>query len=207
MKTGIGPHVHWQGIYESKAETEVSWYQDHPATSLALISDTGLPMDASIIDVGGGASRLVDHLIEAGWTNITVLDIAQAALEQARCRLGDRAALVKWLAADVTQWTPAAQFDLWHDRAAFHFLTNSRDRTAYAAAMASAVPSGGHAIVGTFALDGPERCSGLPICRYDAASLAAEFAAHFRLAEAMTEDHITPAGKLQRFQFCHLRRA
>ena len=199
-------HAHWQKIYQSKAETEVSWRQDHPAASLTLIKDTGLPKDARIIDVGGGASRLVDHLIEEGWTNITVLDIAPTALDKARRRLGDRAALVTWLAADVTQWTPFEQFDLWHDRAVFHFLTDASDRAAYATVMANAVSSGGHAIVGTFALDGPERCSGLPVRRYDGESLAAEFAAHFRLDVSITEDHITPAGKVQRFQFCRLQR-
>lgn len=198
--------AHWQEIYESKAETEVSWHQDHPAASLALIKDTGLPKDARIIDVGGGAARLVDHLIEEGWTNITVLDIAPAALDKARRRLGDRAALVTWLAADVVQWTPFKQFDLWHDRTVFHFLTDASDRAAYATVMANAVSSGGHAIVGTFALDGPERCSGLPVCRYDKESLAAEFAAHFRLVVSINEDHITPAGKVQRFQFCRLQR-
>jgi trans-aconitate methyltransferase len=134
-------HAHWQKIYESKAETEVSWHQDHPAASLTLIKDAGLPKDARIIDVGGGAARLVDHLIEEGWTNITVLDIAPAALAKARRRLGDRAALVTWLAADVTQWTPPAQFDLWHDRAVFHFITDAFDRAAYATVMANAVSS------------------------------------------------------------------
>jgi SAM-dependent methyltransferase len=198
--------AHWQEIYESKAETEVSWHQDHPAASLTLIEGAGLPKDAGIIDVGGGASRLVDNLIEEGWTNITVLDIAPASLDKARRRLGDRAALVTWLVADVTQWTPPAQFDLWHDRAVFHFLTEASDRAAYASVMANAVSSGGHAIVGTFALDGPERCSGLPVCRYGGESLAAEFAAHFRLVVSITEDHITPAGNVQRFQFCRLQR-
>jgi len=199
-------HAHWQRIYENKAETEVSWHQDHPAASLTLIKGTGLPKDARIIDVGGGTSRLVDHLIEEGWTNITVLDIAPTALDKARRRLGDRAALVTWLAADVTHWTPSKQFDLWHDRAVFHFLMDASDRAAYATVMANTVSSGGHAIVGKFALDGPERCSGLPVCRYDGESLAAEFAAHFRLAVSITEDHITPAGKVQRFQFCRLQR-
>jgi hypothetical protein len=128
------------------------------------------------------------------------------ALDKARRRLGDRAALVTWLAADVTQWTPPAQFDVWHDRAVFHFLTEASDRAAYASVMANAVSSRGHAIVGTFALDGPERCSGLPVCRYDKESLAAEFAAHFRLVVSINEDHITPAGKVQRFQFSRLQR-
>ncbi|MDO8604949.1 MAG: class I SAM-dependent methyltransferase [Phaeospirillum sp.] len=198
--------AHWQGVYENKAETEVSWYQDRPSASLALIRDTGLGSDARLIDVGGGASRLVDHLLDDGWTRITILDIAAAALERARNRLGERGAQVEWQVADVTNWTPPARFDLWHDRAVFHFLTDPADRVAYAAAMAAAVPKGGQAIVGTFALDGPERCSGLLIRRYDADGLAAEFSRHFEPVAAMAEDHLTPAGKVQRFQFCRLRR-
>lgn len=198
--------AHWQGVYESKSETEVSWFQDSPTVSLALIAETGLPSDARMIDVGGGASRLVDQLVGQGWRSITVLDIAAAALEMARRRLGERAGLVDWVVADVTRWSPPGQFDLWHDRAVFHFLTDPADRAAYAAVMAAAVPGGGHAIIGTFAPDGPERCSGLPICRYGADGLAAEFAGHFDLADARTEDHLTPAGKVQRFQFCRLQR-
>ena len=198
--------AHWQGVYETKAENEVSWYQEHPAASQSLIRDTGLDAGARVIDVGGGASRLVDHLIGEGWRNVAVLDIAPMALERARHRLGPRQAEVEWLVADVTRWTPSARFDLWHDRAVFHFLTDAADRAAYAKAMALAVPSGGHAIIGTFALDGPERCSGLPICRYDAENLAAEFAGDFQLAGSLSEDHVTPAGKIQRFLFCRFRR-
>ncbi len=198
--------AHWEGVYETKAETEVSWFQERPATSLALIAATGLGPDARMVDVGGGASRLVDHLVEKGWRSVTVLDIAAAALDRARRRLGERANLVQWLVADVTAWSAPPSFDLWHDRAVFHFLTEPADRAAYAKTMAAAVPSGGHAIVGTFALDGPERCSGLPIQRYDADGLAGQFSAHFDLADARTEDHLTPAGKVQKFQFCRLRR-
>lgn len=199
-------HSHWQTVYEDKGETEVSWFQEHPASSLALIRDSGLGTDARIIDIGGGASRLVDHLVDQGFRSIAVLDIAPAALERARHRLGESAAQVEWLVADVTGWTPPIHFDLWHDRAVFHFLIDPADRAAYATAMAAAVPKGGQAIIGTFALDGPERCSGLPIRRYDADGLAAEFARHFESIAAMTEDHLTPAGKVQRFQFCRLRR-
>ena len=198
--------AHWQAVYQGKAETEVSWFQEHPSTSLALIRDTGLDTEARIIDVGGGASRLVDHLIDEGWRNVTVLDIAPAALERSRRRIGDRATGVKWLAADVTQWMLPARFDLWHDRVVFHFLTEPAARVAYSAAMAGAVRNGGHAIIGTFAPDGPERCSGLPICRYDADGLAAKFAAQFQLVGTLSEDHVTPAGKVQRFMFCRLRR-
>lgn len=199
-------HSHWQTVYEDKGETEVSWFQEHPASSLALIRDSGLGTGARIIDIGGGASRLVDHLVDQGFRSIAVLDIAPAALERARHRLGEPAAQVEWLVADVTGWMPSTHFDLWHDRAVFHFLIDPADRAAYATAMAAAVPKGGQAIIGTFALDGPERCSGLPIRRYDADGLAAEFARHFEPIAAMTEDHLTPAGKVQRFQFCRLRR-
>lgn len=198
--------AHWQGVYETKAETEVSWFQERPATSLALIAATGLGPVARMVDVGGGASRLVDHLVEMGWRSVTVLDIAEAALERAQRRLGERANLVQWLVADVTAWSVPPSFDLWHDRAVFHFLTEPADRAAYAKTMAAAVPSGGHAIIGTFALDGPERCSGLPIQRYDADGLAGQFAGHFDLVEARMEDHLTPAGKVQKFQFCQLLR-
>ncbi len=200
-------HAHWQRVYQNKPDTEVSWYQDHPSVSLALIHDTGLSAEARLIDVGGGASRLVDHLLDDGWTKITILDIAPAALERARRRLGEREPMVEWLVADVTDWTPLTRFDLWHDRAVFHFLIEPADRAAYAAAMAAAVPAGGHAVVGTFALDGPERCSGLPICRYDGGSLAAEFAPYFRPVATITEDHVTPTGQVQRFQFCRLQKA
>ena len=198
--------AHWQQVYASKAETEVSWFQERPSASLALIRGTGLDGGARLIDVGAGASRLVDHLVGVGWRHVTVLDIAPMALDRVRRRLGPGASQVEWLVADVTRWRPPARFDLWHDRAVFHFLTDDGDRAAYAAAMAAAVPGGGHAIVGTFALDGPERCSGLPTCRYDADGLAAAFAGHFHLVDSLTEDHRTPAGKLQRFQFCRFRR-
>ena len=198
--------AHWQGVYETKAETEVSWYQDHPAASLALIRASGLGRDARIIDVGGGAARLVDHLLDEGWRALAVLDIAPAALERARRRIGLRADAVEWLVADVTRWRPSTGFDLWHDRAVFHFLTEADDRAAYAATLAATVAGGGQAIIGTFAPDGPERCSGLPIRRYDADGLAAEFAPHFQLVEARREEHLTPAGKVQRFQFARFRR-
>jgi len=203
---GMDRQAHWQNVYETKAENEVSWYQDHPDSSLALIKACGLGAAARIIDVGGGASRLVDHLLELGYASLAVLDIAPAALERTRRRLGGRAARVEWLAADVTRWMPPCRFELWHDRAVFHFLIDPADRTAYAATMAAAIPVGGQAVIGTFAPDGPERCSGLPICRYDADSLASEFATYFEPVDAMTEDHLTPAGKVQRFQFCRLRR-
>jgi len=199
-------HAHWQSVYETKRETEVSWFQAQPAVSLKLILASGLDASARIIDVGGGASRLVDRLLDLGYAHITVLDVAEAALAKARARLGPRADQVEWVAADVTRWAASRPFDLWHDRAVFHFLTEAPDRHAYLAAMASGVRSGGQAIIGTFALDGPEKCSGLPVRRYDANGLVAELAPHFRLIETLTEDHHTPGGKVQKFQFCRLAR-
>lgn len=198
--------AHWQRVYESKDEGEVSWFQERPASSLDLIVRSGIDKSAAIIDVGGGASRLVDHLLDAGYVDVTVLDIADAALAKTRARLGARAEAVGWHAADITEWTPPRHFDLWHDRAVFHFLTEATDRKAYVATMAAAVRVGGQAIIGTFALDGPERCSGMPIRRYDADSLMAEFGQDYRLVETQTEDHVTPGGTVQKFQFCRLRR-
>lgn len=198
--------AHWQGVYSSKQETDVSWFQKQPGASIQLIEQTGFGQTARIVDVGGGASRLVDCLLDLGYTHVTVLDIADAALNKARTRLGGRAEAVEWLVADVTKWMPASTCDIWHDRAVFHFLTEASDREAYAVAMAAAVKVGGQAIIGTFAADGPERCSGLPVRRYDAEGLAAEFAPRFRTVDTFSEEHITPGGKVQKFQFCRLLR-
>ncbi len=199
-------HAHWQEVYRTKAESEVSWYQEHPDSSLELIARAGAGQAAPIIDVGGGASRLADHLLDLGFTRLTVLDIAETALAKARSRLGERAGLISWVAADVTRWTPTARFDLWHDRAVFHFLLDAGDRRAYADTLAAALGAGAQAIIGTFATDGPERCSGLPVRRYEAAALAAEFAPRFRLLDTLDEEHRTPGGKIQKFQFCRLLR-
>lgn len=179
----------------------MSWYQARPETSLGLISRAQKGPKASIIDVGGGASRLVDLLLGAGYERLTVLDLSSVALEKSRARLGSRASLVTWLAADVTTWTPAGMFDIWHDRAVFHFLVNAEHRRRYVAAMTAALPQDGHAILGTFASDGPERCSGLPVARYEPETLAAELGPWLRLVESLHEDHLTPTGRVQRFQF------
>jgi 2-polyprenyl-3-methyl-5-hydroxy-6-metoxy-1,4-benzoquinol methylase len=200
----VDRQAHWQQVYSTKEETGVSWFQEKPSSSLELLVGR-VPPGGSVADVGGGASRLVDHLIRLGF-RVTVLDIAPAALEKARARLGADAAHVDWVTADVTGWRPQEQFDLWHDRAVFHFLVEERDRRAYADAMATAVRSGGNAIMGTFALDGPEKCSGLPVRRYDAQRLAAEFTGAFEMVASSAEEHRTPAGNVQRFQFVVLRR-
>lgn len=202
----VSREQHWQEVYSTKGEDEVSWFQDRPQTSLDLIAQTGLTPDASLIDIGGGASRLVDALLAADWRDIAVLDIAGAALAKARERLGPQGAGVDWIVADITQWRPQRRYDLWHDRAVFHFLTDAADRAAYKAALRAAVAPGGHVVIGSFAPDGPERCSGLPVQRYSPDSLQAELGPDFVLQQALQEEHHTPAGRLQHFQFSRFRR-
>jgi SAM-dependent methyltransferase len=193
--------AHWQNVYTSKGETEVSWFQERPETSLEFIAAAQARPDSAIIDIGGGASRLVDALLDSGYSNLTVLDLSEAALAASRERIGARAASVKWVAADVTTWRPTEQYDLWHDRAAFHFLNDENDRRAYVSCLKAALRVGGQAIIGTFALNGPERCSGLPVTRYDATSLAAVLGPRFRLLASRVEEHRTPWDAPQIFQF------
>jgi 2-polyprenyl-3-methyl-5-hydroxy-6-metoxy-1,4-benzoquinol methylase len=198
--------THWETVYTTKGESEVSWFQDNPALSLALIDLVRPAHDGTIVDIGGGTSRLVDNLLARGFEHVTVLDIAQAALDVAQARLGKRASAVQWIAADVTQWRPAQTFDVWHDRAAFHFLVDAADRAAYVARLKEAVAPGGHVIIATFAIDGPEKCSGLPVNRYDEARLSEELGKGFALIHARRHDHTTPWLSEQRFQFCVFRR-
>lgn len=197
---------HWDGVYATKPVDGVSWYQAQPSTSLALLAKAGLGSDVSVVDVGGGASQLVGALLDAGVRDVAVLDVAETALAHVKACLGDRASLVTWIVSDVTEWTPARTFDVWHDRALFHFLTEERHREAYRHAMDAALRGGGQAIIATFAPDGPERCSGLPVVRYDAAGLAAELGPGYRLLETRTEDHATPTGNVQRFLYCRFVR-
>ena len=198
--------AHWQNVYETKAENEVSWYQESPVPSLDLIAATGLPGDAAIIDVGAGASRLVDSLLEKGFRQIAILDLSAKALEQTKKRLGRRADGIDWIAADITTWEPSRTYDLWHDRAALHFLTDPADRDAYVVRLKKALRPGGHVIIATFAPDGPERCSGLPIIRYDPETLARTLGPGFELVESRRHDHLTPGGNTQRFQFSRFLR-
>ena len=203
--------AHWENVYTSKDETTVSWFQANPAPSLDLIERVGQRKDADvkdidIIDIGGGASRLADHLLAHGFRHVTVLDISQGALDLAALRLGRRASEVQWIAADVTEWNPSRRFDLWHDRAAFHFLVDPEDRAAYIARLKLALRVGGHAIIATFAPDGPEKCSGLPVHRYDAEGLARELGETFVLVESLRHDHSTPGNATQRFQFSVFQR-
>ena len=205
--TSEGRQAHWDKVYASKGEKEVSWFQENPAPSLDLIAKTGATAASSVIDVGGGASRLVDALIAKGIRAVAVLDLSEAALVAAKARLGGQADQVEWIVADVTAWEPqAAAYDVWHDRAAFHFLTEERDRAAYVARLTKAVKPGGHAIIGAFAPDGPERCSGLPVARYDAQSLGRALGDAFELVETLPHQHRTPWGSEQRFQFSLFRR-
>ena len=197
---------HWQNVYLSKGEQEVSWTQLAPEPSLGLILNYAPSATASIVDVGGGASRLVDALAGRGYESLTVLDLSEAALAAARERLGARAAQVQWIAADATKWQPAKPFDLWHDRAAFHFLVDAADREAYLDRLRSGVKPGGHAIIATFAPDGPEKCSGLPVHRTDAAGLAKELGDAFTLVESRRHDHTTPSKASQHFQFSVFRK-
>ena len=198
---------HWQKVYESRNEDEVSWYQARPALSLQLIENTGVsPEAADIVDVGGGASLLVDHLLDAGWRHVTVLDIAPAALEKAKRRLDARAGQVTWICADLLRWTPPRRYDIWHDRAVFHFLTDPADRQRYVKVLKRALKPGGHVIIATFAPDGPEKCSGLPVQRHAPEDIARELGADFALVEAADEHHTTPAGRIQHFNYARLRR-
>lgn len=198
--------AHWEKVYAEKSPKEVSWYQPRPERSLALIQATGLGPEAALIDVGGGASTLVDNLLQSGYRDLAVLDISGAALAHTRQRLGPAAAEVAWYEADVTEFRPPRAFDIWHDRAVFHFLTEAADRAAYLEALRAGLRPGGHLILATFALDGPEKCSGLPVQRYDAAALAATLGADFELLGEESEAHLTPAEATQRFGYFHFRR-
>lgn len=192
-------HEHWNQVYETKGPLDVSWYQRRPEVSLALIAAAGLSKDAGIIDVGGGASVLVDCLLDAGYTGVAVLDLSGIALNHSRARLGARASEVEWFPADVTTFTPPHRFGLWHDRALFHFLTVVDDRRRYVATLRQALQPDGTAIIATFALDGPPKCSGLDVVRYDEQSILAELGTEFRLQEVRRETHVTPWDSEQRF--------
>lgn len=199
---------HWEQVYNTKAPDSVSWFQEHADQSLRLIHSTGLAKQAAIIDVGGGTSRLVDDLALAGYTDLTVLDLSAAALAVARQRMGEHADAVHWMEGDITRARlPKYRFDVWHDRAVFHFLTDPADRRAYVERVRHAVRPGGHVIVATFAEDGPEKCSGLPVMKYQPETLHAEFGDAFPLIEHEQETHHTPSGTIQQFVYCYCRKA
>jgi SAM-dependent methyltransferase len=200
--------AHWQNVYQTRAADSVSWYRPHLEVSLELLDLAGLSVESRLIDVGGGASSLVDDLLARGLRGISVLDVSAEALAIARRRLGERQHDVTWIAGDVLQAAlPAGGFDFWHDRAVFHFLTDEADAAGYAAQAARAVRSGGHAIVGGFAPDGPEKCSGLPVARRSAEDIATLLGPAFRLVAKRAERHTTPAGAVQSFAYELLQRA
>jgi SAM-dependent methyltransferase len=198
--------THWEKIYREKAPDAVSWYRAHLETSIALIEKAAPQRSASIIDVGGGESTLVDDLLDYGYRNIAVLDVSQTAIDVTKRRLGQTAEFVLWITGDITRADlgPGA-YDVWHDRAVFHFLTSVEQRIAYVEQVARAVKPGGHVLVSTFGPEGPTKCSGLEAVRYDAESLHAEFGVHFRLLESFKELHDTPFGTTQQFLYCLCR--
>lgn len=199
---------HWESTYASKAINAVSWFQEHGELSLRLIEATEVPLSASIIDVGGGASTLVDDLLSRGYSDLTVLDLSGTALSAAKARLGVLGDQVAWLEADITSvQLPPNAFDVWHDRAVFHFLNSEDERRAYLEAAHGSVKPGGQVIVATFAEDGPTKCSGLPVVRYSAKDLQSEFGPHFTLLHHEREEHRTPMGTMQAFIYCHFRKA
>jgi ubiquinone/menaquinone biosynthesis C-methylase UbiE len=197
---------HWEKIYQTKLPQEVSWTQEVPSTSLDFIHSFQLPKNARIIDIGGGDSRLADFLLDEGFTDITVLDISGKALDKARQRLGDRADKVKWFEQDVTAFHPGTSFDLWHDRAAFHFLTTVEQITTYLSIARHSVKANGYTVIGTFSDQGPDHCSGLPVKQYTEATLANQLNNGFIKIRCITEDHITPFHTTQNFLFCSFRR-
>jgi len=195
---------HWEKVYETKNPEEVSWTQKIPQTSLDLIEEVSKSKTSKIIDIGGGDSNLIDFLLEKGFENISVLDISAKALEKAKTRLGAQAENVDWLATDIIEFKPATTYDIWHDRAAFHFLTTEEDIQKYVDTVKNAVSD--TLIIGTFSVNGPQKCSGLPILQYDEDRLKDIFSQNFELVKSFTEDHITPFDTVQNFIFCQFKK-
>ncbi len=198
--------LHWETVYNTKKPTEVSWYQNDPVISLGMIASTKIDFDQKIIDVGGGASILVDTLHEKGFKDITVLDISLKAIQHAQERLRQNAQRIKWVEADITEFEPTERYDLWHDRAVFHFLTDPQDRRKYIHTLEKSVKSGGHVIIGTFSLEGPPKCSGLDVERYNVQKMKEELGGSFELVKSAEDVHMTPWNKEQRFLYCYFRR-
>jgi SAM-dependent methyltransferase len=197
---------HWENVFTTKASNEVSWFQEYPKTSIEFLELFKLPLTANIIDIGGGDSNLVDTLLGKGYKNIWVLDISEAALERAKNRLGEKASLVHWIVTDVTEFEPPVQYDFWHDRAAFHFLTNNDAINKYVAIAEEAISDKGYLVLGTFSENGPEKCSGLQIQQYNEASMSARFEIAFYRIKCITEDHTTPFNTVQDFLFCSFQK-
>jgi SAM-dependent methyltransferase len=201
MTEKIDVKSHWEDMYNTKSSTEVSWYQIRPSLSLNLIEVTGIEKGQGIIDVGGGSSTLVDCLLDEGYEDLAVLDISGRSLMIARARLGDREGDVGWYEANATEFQPPRQFDLWHDRAVFHFLTDEQDRRKYMNVLKEALMPEGYFVIATFAIDGPKRCSGLDTIQYDEESMSLELGDEFTLLEKTDEKHITPGDKEQKFTY------
>jgi SAM-dependent methyltransferase len=198
---------HWENVYQTKDVDQVSWYREHLENSIDLILETKVGKEKAIIDIGGGSSTLADDLLKFGFFDITVLDISAKALENSRRRLGKKAESVKWLVADITETQlPQNHFDVWHDRAVFHFLTDAKDRRKYAELVRRSITDGGHIIVASFGLGGPKKCSGLDVVRYSPESLQNEFGEDFELVKTISETHATPSGSTQEFIYCLLRK-
>lgn len=197
---------HWNEVYIKKAEAELSWHQDDPSVALDLMKMAALTVRSSVIDIGAGTSRLMDRLLDLGLSNLSALDLSESALAAARVRLGARENSVKWIVADITRWEPTQTYDIWHDRAVFHFLVKPDDRDAYIQRLSRSVIPGGHAIIATFALDGPEKCSGLPVARYSPISLAETLGSVFSLVTHQFHLHHTPWGSQQSFQYSLFRK-
>jgi SAM-dependent methyltransferase len=200
------PRTHWDKVYGSRSETEVSWYQRRPEQSLTLIRNAAPDLSTPVIDVGSGTTGLIAELAAIGYRDLTALDVSAAAIDKARRRLAEAADRVAWIVADITAWSPHRQWDVWHDRGVFHFLTGTAAQDAYIRALGAALAGGGTAIVATFALNGPETCSGLPVQRYSGATLAARLGAGFRLVSGTPERHVTPRGAVQNFMYAVFRR-
>jgi len=197
--------THWDSVYSTAEENEVSWFQETPTVSLELLALVNAKPTDAIVDVGGGASRLVSSLLAEGFAHITVLDLSAAALAASRAHLGENEGKVTWIAADATEWEPPQVYDIWHDRAAFHFLTSEKDQQAYVKRLKRGLRVGGHFIAGTFALDGPEKCSGLPVARHNSETLSRLLGPQFSLVDSRRHDHVTPRGINQKFQFSTFR--
>ncbi len=197
---------HWNGVYQTREAADLSWYEPEPAISLRLIDAAGLGREARILDVGGGTSTLVDCLLQRGYRHLGLLDVSSTSIEICRARLGTRAVDVEWFVEDVTTFRSPHPWDLWHDRAVFHFLTNPHDQLAYRDALLSAVVRGGQVVIATFGPQGPVKCSGLDVCRYDVASLQRRLGGDFELLNEQLVDHTTPAGTTQQFLYCRFCR-
>jgi ubiquinone/menaquinone biosynthesis C-methylase UbiE len=202
----ISSWEHWQKVYNTKAEKELSWFQEYPVASMKLIDSFNLDVNSRIIDVGSGDGRFIEALLERGYRDITALDISEAAIKRAVKRLGEKSAAIKWITSDILYFEPITLYDLWHDRATFHFLINEVDINRYISIAENAIKPNGYLIISTFSEQGPKRCSGLDIMQYSELSLTKKLERAFEKVKCLTEDHITPGGTVQNFLFCGFKK-